>query len=183
MLRFFLLLGCVAGFALPASAELFKCRGPDGRMIFTDQKEQCPGADPFTPEAVIHKAEPPAAAATGAGVDARPDPASARRKARLVREAEESQAAHWRQKKTAAETELVEIAERRDWLQQYVAHCNRGGTITTRDDAGIKQVVKCSVIKDEFYSLDARASEVQAYLDEGLRDECRKAGCLPGWIR
>ena len=35
--------------AAPAQAELFRCTGPDGKTIFTDKKDACPGAEPFEP--------------------------------------------------------------------------------------------------------------------------------------
>ncbi|MEM7408838.1 MAG: DUF4124 domain-containing protein [Myxococcota bacterium] len=177
MHRLWLMTLLLIGFATPVAAELFKCKGPGGRTIFTDQKEQCPGADPFVPDVVIHKAEPSKPAAST------PAAPAARERHRHAVQAEESQAMHWRQKKTSAEKELAELSLRRDWLKQYVTHCNRGGYVTTRDDAGIKQTVDCRELRREFEGLDSRTTELQAYLDEGLRDECRKAGCLPGWIR
>ena len=29
----------------------------------------------------------------------------------------------------------------------------------------------------------AETQEVRAYLDQGIHDECRRQGCLPGWLR
>ena len=30
---------------------------------------------------------------------------------------------------------------------------------------------------------ERRLAELDAYLEQGLAEECRRAGCLPGWIR
>ena len=45
-----------------AHAELFRCTGPDGKTIFTDKKQTCPGAEPSEPAGVVHRAETPEAA-------------------------------------------------------------------------------------------------------------------------
>ena len=42
-----------------ARAELFRCTGPDGKTIFTDQKQNCPGAEPSEPTGVVHRVETP----------------------------------------------------------------------------------------------------------------------------
>jgi hypothetical protein len=31
--------------------------------------------------------------------------------------------------------------------------------------------------------LEGEQSAAEEYLREGLEDECRQAGCLPGWLR
>ena len=37
--------------------------------------------------------------------------------------------------------------------------------------------------KDRLAELDREEAELRAYLDGGLEEECRQAGCQPGWIR
>ena len=49
----------VSALATAAHAELFRCTGPDGKTIFTDQKHTCPGADASEPAGVVHRAETP----------------------------------------------------------------------------------------------------------------------------
>jgi hypothetical protein len=94
-----------------------------------------------------------------------------------------SMEAHWQQKKRDAERAIERIEKQREWMRQYVSHCNRGGYVTTRDEAGIKQVVNCSVLRRNFDALAAEEAKAREYLTSGLREECRQAGCLPGWIR
>ena len=159
--------------ALPATAahaELFRCTGPDGKTIYTDQKQMCPGAEPSEPTGVVHRAETPEGA-----------PAAPSRETGALEV--HSEAAQWKQKRLDAESAIEKIQARRAWMKPYVGHCNRGGWVTTRDDAGIPQQVNCSVLRREFAALDQQEAEARAYLTEGLAEECRRAGCLPGWLR
>ena len=64
-----------------------------------------------------------------------------------------------------------------------MSYCNRGAYITTRDDAGIQQVVNCSELRREFHDLEAKEAAGRDYLANGLAEECRRAGCRPGWLR
>jgi hypothetical protein len=169
-------------FALPAAvarAELFRCTGPDGKTIFTDQKHTCPDAEPSEPAGVVHRAETPETRH-----DAGESPSAP---AALSREPSapdaHSQAAQWKQKKLDAEDAIAEIQAQRARMKPYVGHCNRGGWVRTRDDAGIQQVVNCSMLKREFDSLETREAAARDYLENGLPEECRRAGCLPGWLR
>jgi len=168
----------VAPPALPAAAELLRCQGPDGGTIFTDDPARCPGAEAYEPRATLQSAPgaPP-------GDGPQETPAAAARRRDLAADAQEAEARRWARKKREAEEEIRQLAERREDLRRYVAHCNRGGDVLTRDAAGIKRTVSCDALRESFAELDVREAELRAYLDEGLADECRRAGCLPGWIR
>jgi len=167
--------------AAPARAELFRCTGPDGKTIYTDQKDTCPGADPFEPSGVVHKADTPAPPTqrTGEGEVAPP----ARGGDPLAEQAQANAAAQWRARKADAEKKVQSIRARREYIERYVSYCNRGDYVTTRDDAGIKQVVNCSLLKQEHADLEQQEAVALEYLETGLADDCRKAGCLPGWVR
>jgi hypothetical protein len=163
----------VATIATAAHAELFRCNGPDGKPIYTDQKHTCPGAEASEPAGVVHRAPTPETPSTPAAPSRDPHAAAV----------ESDVAAQWKQKKIDAEQRLEEIRARRDWIKTYVSYCNRGGYVTTRDDAGLQQVVNCSELKREFHSLETKEAAASDYLATGLAEECRKAGCLPGWLR
>ena len=169
----------VPALAGTADAELFRCTGRDGKPIFTDQKRTCPGADASAPEGVVHHAETPtprrpeadlAPAARDTEPPQAPDPA-------------EQQAALWKQKKLDAEQRVEQIRARREWIRKYMSYCNRGAWITTRDEAGIQQVVNCTELHREYTALESQETAAREYLATGLPDECRRAGCLPGWVR
>ena len=96
---------------------------------------------------------------------------------------ERAQKAQWQQKKRSKEEELRLLRERNDRLARYVKACNRGGEIITRDETGIKRTVPCDEIRSEYDESLKRQESIREYLESGLRRECRRAGCLPGWIR
>ena len=169
--------------AASAQADLLRCNGADGRTIYTDSKVRCPGADAFEPSGQLLRApgpETPAGAASRAPSEDRRDRARARKRAAEV---EEGEARRWRRKKQAGEETLERLAQRHAELDDFVTWCNRGGSVITRDDAGIKRKVSCKSIRTEYAAIDEREAEVRTYLESGLAEECRKAGCLPGWIR
>lgn len=166
--------GSVVVLAPGAGAELLRCKGPDGRIIYTDQAARCPGSEPFEPSGAIQKAPSVAPA---------PDTPRPRSPHDLVEDAERARAARWAAKKRAAEEELEQVTARQEWLREYITHCNRGGYVTTRDDAGIKHTIPCDAFRRDSDALAQREAELRTYLQSGLQEECRRAGCLPGWIR
>jgi len=176
-IRSFLALALVLAAAAPVAAELYRCEGADGRAVFTDQKSACPGAEAYEPVGRVTSA--------GKSEEASPAPAApaARGLTSPETSAEEILKRQWQQKKLEAEQAVQQVRDRRDQLQPLVSHCNRGGWVTARDDAGIKQRVNCSELKREFAGLEEAEAQARDYLDEGLAEDCRRAGCLPGWIR
>lgn len=168
------------GLALLASsgarAELLRCTGPDGKTIYTDDKSVCPEAKPFEPSAVLHGTERQAPAAP---VEHRQRAASRE----SAQDADAGEAQRWRDMRIAQEEELNRIAAERAELKGFVAWCNRGGSVVSRDEAGIKQSVRCDELRGMMAALDTRKAEIEEYLEHGLAEECRRAGCLPGWIR
>ena len=48
---------------------------------------------------------------------------------------------------------------------------------------GIRSSYKCRDVDNEYEQVKARLAGLRLYLDDGLEEECRRAGCLPGWIR
>jgi hypothetical protein len=43
--------------------------------------------------------------------------------------------------------------------------------------------VKCNELSTRLAELDGEESRLREYLASGLEEECRRAGCEPGWIR
>jgi hypothetical protein len=157
-----------------ARAELLRCIGPDGKTLYTDDKSQCPAAEPFEPAAVLHGTE-------------RQTPAAppARRRPVMGADAADADggAEHWRALREAKQEELRRVDFERDELVSYVTWCNRGGSVIGRDDAGVKRPIDCDSLRARMASLDAQKAELDEYLENGIADECRQAGCEPGWIR
>ena len=157
-----------------AAGELLRCKGPDGKIVYTDDKSVCPDAKPFEPNGRISKPAKSSATST------RKPRARRRTSSDAVADAE---AARWRAKKAATESELKLVAEKRAMYKGFVAICNRRGRVISYDDAGIEQEVACNELQQRFAELDAQDAKIRAYLKGGLAEDCRRAGCLPGWIR
>jgi hypothetical protein len=179
------LLCCALGAALlvmtvarDARGDLLRCPGPDGNIVYTDDPSVCPGAEPFEPAGKLHSVEPVAPASLS-----RQRRLEAIERQRLMDQAEAGEIERWQLKKRTKEEELRSIALRREELLGLVTWCNRGGRVVTYDDAGIKQAVRCSDVKKELKALDRQEASVHHYLKHELAEECRRAGCLPGWIR
>ena len=179
------LLCCALGAALlavagarDARADLLRCPGPDGNIIYTDDASVCPGVEPYEPAGVVHSVEPVAPAAIG-----RQQRLEAMDRQRLKDQAEAGEIERWQLKKREKQQELQSIASRREDLLGLLAWCNRGGRVVTYDDAGIKRAVRCSDVKKELKALEQQEASARHYLKHELAEECRRAGCLPGWIR
>jgi hypothetical protein len=162
-----------------ARADLLRCTGPDGRTIYTDDKSLCPDSARYEPSGAVHSVD---SAAPG------PEPEADTRKARAARrvqvqDARAGEARRWRDRKQAKEEELRQVVAERDALKGWVAFCNHGNIVFTRDEAGIKERVHCSELSGRLAALDARAAGIRDYLENELPEECRRSGCLPGWIR
>ena len=176
-------LGAAVFVALPEAghAELFRCKAADGRMIYTDSKALCPGEEPFEP-----KGELQVAPGTDAAPAAQEHSLAARRARAEARDraarAEEGEAKRWRDTKAQREGALAEVVRQREKLAEFVTSCNRGGYVVTRDDAGIKRRVSCKKIRADYATLEEFETKARAEL-AALPEECRRAGCLPGWLR
>jgi len=161
----------------PASAEFYRCTGPDGRIVYTDNRATCPGAEEHEPRGEIQTIR----------TDEGPEPAarapSTQDSSVLQAESERAQKEHWQQKKRMKEEELRALRERHAQLAKYVTGCNRGMEIISRDETGIKYRVSCDEIRKEYQQAEALQEPIREYLETGLERECRQAGCLPGWIR
>jgi hypothetical protein len=182
------LLGAAASLALVAldaergAAELFRCTGPDGKTVFTDDKSVCPNADQYQPKGEVHRGGPRPAALSADGGESDPRQERATRREQAL-SAQSGEQARWQQLKASKENELQDVIAQRGRLVEYVSWCNRGGSVIRRDDAGIAQGVKCNELNTRLAELDGEADRLREYLSSGLEEECRQAGCEPGWIR
>ncbi|HVN40247.1 MAG TPA: DUF4124 domain-containing protein [Myxococcota bacterium] len=170
------LAACVVTAPSVAAADLLRCQGPDGRMVYTDDRSVCPESQRYQPSATVQQE-----VSSPASVD----PAARGRSQGRAKEeqTDAAQAAVWRQRKMDKEDELRRATSEYDYLKSYVAFCNHGNYVFTEDESGIKTQVSCRDLGARLAALDSRVQGLQDYLDRGLPDECRRAGCLPGWLR
>ena len=183
--RGWLPLACAAlasgAFAAAAGAEIYRCPGPGGRPVFTSDAAACSGSVRHRPSRDVQRVEgggkaegdpaspvaPPAAAAgvgdAGAAADA--------------------QQAMWSRKRRESEAELAQLESRVEEMGELVSWCNRGGELVVEDSVGVRDRYSCDEARTSFDAMKRRISELESYLDGGLEEECRRSGCLPGWIR
>jgi hypothetical protein len=153
----------------PAGAEMYACPGPDGKTLYTSNASLCPGAAVHVPKGHVVHTHDTAAPAVSA---ARPAPAD-----------DAALAAPWKEKRRQAEQRLQKVDGLLANYHQAEGLCNRGDALYLEDEDGIRHQYACSDVKAKEEKLAAEKAKLQAYLAEGLADECRKAGCEPGWIR
>ena len=156
--------------------EIYKCRGADGKIVFTSSRAACPDAQPHVLKARVQNVIEPKGA-----------PAAARGPARLAPAARSAQPdgleKMWRRKRSETEQQLRQLDKQIQHSQAMVKGCNRGSEWYRKDDAGIRRHLSCDQVKAEFQKLQQERVELQTYLRSGLEEECRQAGCLPGWVR
>ena len=157
-----------------ASAELYKCQGADGKTLFTSDRSQCPGASAHEPSGNVQRSQPSPAAAAA--------PPSARpARARAMDDEAEAQA--WRAKRRGAESALRETEAQLETLREVAGWCNRGHEVWAEDQDGLRHGVDCEDVDTQEAAVRREQKRLKAYLAEGLEEECRRAGCLPGWLR
>ena len=169
---------CAACFALvagPARAELYRCRRADGSFFYSDQASACPGRDPHELTGQLQSvpsARPPAARA-------RAGPEASLLEQRLA----EAEASRWRQRQEDALQQLRDAEQRAAYLNGFTTQCSHGRNVVSEDADGVRSPLRCVDLRAELAALEQRADALRTYLDEGLAEECRQAGCLPGWLR
>jgi hypothetical protein len=169
--------------AASAQAEIFRCVGPNGDVRFTSNAAQCPNAPPHAPkEGALQRVEKPQAPLTSA----RPgSTASAHRTAGpAARDTSAAAEATWREKKAEAERTLHTLEAAHERVLAAVHWCNKGHSVTTENPrTGLREQVPCDDIDADRAKLERELEQARAVLATGLEEECREAGCMPGWIR
>jgi hypothetical protein len=175
-----LLLAACTLAGVPAAAEIYRCTGPDGKTLFTADAAACPGAQRHAPTREVQRVEPKRGPDEGAEEGS---PAAPGMQGEPVGETEDAQAAMWQRKRTDAEAELGELERGYGELEEIITWCNRGGDLVVEDRLGVREDYSCDEAREAYEKASGRRKELKRYLAGGLEDECRRAGCLPGWIR
>jgi hypothetical protein len=168
--------------AAEANAEIFRCRGPNGEVRFTSDATQCPSAVPHTvkDDAVQRASSTPAPLAT-----ARPGGSTGARRP-AARGSEPSAAAEsmWRRRKSEAELKVRELEAEDAHLAEATKWCNKGhGVVRENPRTGMRESVRCADIAAARERVTRELAVAREYRDGGLEEECRRSGCLPGWLR
>jgi hypothetical protein len=170
--------------AAPAAAEIFRCVGAGGEVRYVSSAAQCPNAVPLAEKdgAVLRVQKSTAPLAT-----ARPGaPSPGARKASPASQDAGSAADEiaWRTRKRDAEQKLHALEAEEAHLDDAVHWCNKGNEVVAKNPrTGIREPISCDQIDAEHARVEDELATLRAYLDGGLEEECRQAGCMPGWIR
>jgi hypothetical protein len=159
----------------PVSAGIYKCPGPDGKIVFTSDPTACPGAKPHVLKKQVQNVL---------------EDHNARSRQRSTRPAARRSLARgdgiekmWRRKRPTGERDLAQAERRLARMRNVIKACNRGGEWYRTDESGIRSHIPCSELQSKMANAQKKRDDLVSYLDEGLEDECRRAGCQPGWIR
>jgi hypothetical protein len=165
----------------PAAGEIFRCRQADGSLTFTSDPSTCAGRarvhEPTREIQVMDQGRAPRSA------PASPAPSPGASPASPPGSTEDAQAAMWARKKSEAEQELARLEGGLEEFRQLVAWCNRGGGLVVEDSVGLRRDYSCEDARAAYEKMEPRIEFLRDYLDHGLAEECRRSGCLPGWIR
>jgi hypothetical protein len=168
------LAACILLVSAGARAELYKCQGPDGKTLFTSDRSRCPGAPLHETGREIQRTQP-------SGPVRAPTQLRSTRPAAAQDDAAEAQV--WRAKRVEAESALGQTQARLATIRQVAGWCNRGGEVYAEDRDGLRHGVRCEEVDAADLALRREQKRLETYLSEGLEEECRRAGCLPGWLR
>ncbi len=168
---------CVAS---SAQAEIYKCVGPDGRMTFTSDPGSCPNAKPHVLKARVQSVID---SSTSQAARARSAARAAAAAARSGGEERDGLEKMWRRKRGETQAKLQQVERSWTQLQSMIKGCNRGGEWFRKDEAGIRQHVPCEELQTRRQAIEKERDDLKEYLRIGIEDDCRRAGCIPGWIR
>jgi hypothetical protein len=170
---FALLMGCALGLLAPAAgAGIYKCTSADGSVHYTSDASHCESAEPQVLKRDLQRV---LTDDTSRGAGMRP---AARRPA-----GGDGLEAMWRSKRPKAEQDLAELEKKLARMKNVVRSCNRGGEWYRTSESGIREHVSCDELHAQYAELQQEHQKLVEYLADGLEDECRRAGCQPGWIR
>jgi hypothetical protein len=156
---------------------IYRCTGADGKTVFTSNPSACPNAKPHVLKSKLQTViESPGSASSSRG--ARASRPAARAPARA-----DGLEQMWRRKRSEKQQQLAQLDRSLHRAKSMAKGCNRGGEWYSTDESGIRKHVSCDKVKARLRRLEMERAELQEYLRSGIEDECRKADCLPGWIR
>jgi hypothetical protein len=166
-----------------AAGDLYRCVAADGSVRFTDDPSGCPGAEKHEIQKVLTHSAPGPSRGAPRGAQDTPPAAPAPGIGGAEAHAHAADEATWRGKKETAERELEQARQAIERAHTTVERCNRHEIQVIGDDKARRLEELCTRANEELATNTERTAELERYLEEGLADECRAAGCLPGWIR
>ena len=115
--------------ASPVGAEIFKCKGADGKTVYTSDSTVCPGTKPHELKAEMQTVGPssrasrPAAVRTAAEKEAAGEAGNG-----ATGGVPDGLMEMWRRKRPEAEAKLADLKNDAEYLHAMIGGCNRGST-------------------------------------------------------
>lgn len=166
----------VFALAVPGAAQagIYKCTAADGTVRYTSDASHCPNAQEQKLEKPLQRV------LSDEGTRRRyTRPASVRR----GKVGGDGLEAMWKAKRPAAQQELDEVEHKLVQMEKVIKGCNRGGEWFKTDEAGMRKHIPCEELRERRAAMRKKRDDLKDYLFDGLEDECRRAGCRPGWVR
>ncbi len=161
-----------------AGAEgIFRCTGADGKTVYTSNPGACPNAKPHVLKSRVQNV------VEGQRSPRRSPGSRASRPAARAPAGGDGLERMWRNKRSEKQQELGQIDRRLKRAMTMAKGCNRGAEWYSKDEAGMRKHISCDKVKSNLRKIEQERADVQEYLRSGIEDDCRKAGCLPGWVR
>jgi hypothetical protein len=167
----------------PAIAELVEYRTPDGRTGYTNDPARLPPGARIVSAREESAASPPAtpaAAPPAPGVRATPA-ASHAESANAESDAEAEW--QWRERKASAAGAVDQARRDLASAERLYSDCRGRENYWNARYAHSPVDSSCDDEGDRLEAARERLAEAEAYLADGLFEDCRRSGCLPGWVR
>ncbi|HME69467.1 MAG TPA: hypothetical protein VKM54_06315 [Myxococcota bacterium] len=165
--------------AQPALAgELLTYRTPDGNLGITDEPKLVPPGS----EILRRDAETPRRGA--ASPDAAPAPTAHRNlsaKGSGDADPDAAEAMRWRQKLRQARQDEERAAHALELAERDYRSCRHRENFGSSYQTHIPGETACD--EAPVAAAQHEYERAKAYAEDGIEDECRRAGCLPGWLR
>jgi hypothetical protein len=150
---------------LAASGEIYRCPGPEGKVVF--QSAPCGDRQPYQPKGNVLRARPGAPAPAPRSTSA-PRPA-----AQAPSGGKTTDEPFWRGKFKQARADAKKLEQQAEQARKQFHRCRSRHSANSR----------CKSEKLKMLEAEKRATKARHYVENGIGEECRRAGCQPGWVR
>jgi hypothetical protein len=156
-------------------ADILTYRAPDGSVGITDDPKLVP------PGSEILRRDPKTPARRQANFEtaATPRNLSPQRSGDTDRDAAEEN--HWHQKLRQARQDEERAAHALELAERDYRSCRHRENLGSAYQTHLPGETACDEAPVE--AAQQEYERAKAYAEDGIEDECRRAGCLPGWLR
>ncbi|MCG8589013.1 MAG: DUF4124 domain-containing protein [Proteobacteria bacterium] len=156
-----------------SQAEIYRCKTADGSIVYTSDRSGCPsGSSRVEPRRAIQRFDGPPAAS-----------GSSKRPAKASSTDDPAFEERWRGKYTATVDQLRNLERAIQNHRETLGNANCREVAVVRGVKRRRDLPDVCRLRSEILRLESRRDYLRNYLENELPEECRRAGCLPGWVR